>query len=69
MGGGVAHSQCHIRAGSAVTFEFQSGLRRIHARVLAREGRPQELAFELVKIGYQDRSRLRPLLGLRSLES
>ena len=50
LGGGVARSQCHIKPGSTVPLELQSGLHRIHARVLVREARPQELTFELVQI-------------------
>ena len=70
LGGGVARSQCHIKPGSTVPLEFQSGLRRIHARVLVREARPQELTFELVQIGHQDRSRLRrPLARSYSKEN
>jgi hypothetical protein len=70
LGGGVARSQCHIKPGSTVPLEIQSGLHRIHARVLVREARPQELTFELVRIGHGDRSRLRrPLVGLYSKEN
>jgi hypothetical protein len=67
LGGGVARSQCHIKPGSTVPLEIQSGLHKIQARVLVREARPQELTFELVEIAYEDRSRLRrPLVGLYS---
>jgi len=66
LGGGVARSQCHIRPGSSVGLEVRSGFRHIHADVLVREARPQEMTFELVRIGLQDRSRLRhPLLRLQ----
>jgi hypothetical protein len=70
MGGGVARSQCHLRPGTTTPLEFQSGLHRIQARVLVREARPQELTFEVVQMGYEDRHRLRrPLLGLHSKEN
>ena len=70
LGGGVARSQCHIKPGSTVPLEFQSGMHRIHARVLVREARPQELTFELVQIAHEDRNRLRrPLAGLHSKEN
>jgi hypothetical protein len=70
LGGGVARSQCHVKPGSTVPLEIQSGLRRIHACVLVREARPQELTFELVRIGHEDRSRLRrPLVSLHSKEN
>jgi hypothetical protein len=70
LGGGVARSQCHIKPGSAVPLEVKSGFHRIHASVLVREARPQELTFELVRIAHEDRSRLRrPLVGLHSKEN
>lgn len=70
LGGGVAQSQWYLKPGSTVPLEFQSGLHRIHARVLVREARPQEMTFELVQIGYQDRSRLRrPLLDWQGTEN
>jgi hypothetical protein len=65
LGGGVARTQCHIRPGSVVPLQFQWGLHPLHARVLVREARPQELTFELVQIDHDDRNRLRrALLGL-----
>ena len=70
LGGGVARSQCHIRPGSTVPLEFKSGIHSIHAHVLVREARPQELTFELVQIAHHDRGCLRrPLVGLYSKES
>ena len=70
LGGGVAQSQCHIKPGSAVPLELKSGMHSIHARVLVREARPQELTFELVEMGHHDRSRLRrPLSALSSKEN
>jgi len=70
LGGGVAKSQCHIKPGTTVPLEFKPGYTTIRARVLVREARPQELTFELVKIGHLDRGRLRrPLTGLYSKEN
>ncbi|MGD1155110.1 MAG: HEAT repeat domain-containing protein [Terriglobia bacterium] len=64
LGGGVARTQCHIKPGFMASLEFQPGLHRIRAEVLVREARPQELTFELVSIGLEDRNRLRrSLLG------
>jgi hypothetical protein len=66
----VAQSQCHVKPGSAVPLELKSGMHSIHARVLVREARPQELTFELVQIDHENRSRLRrPLVGLHSKEN
>jgi hypothetical protein len=59
LGGGVARSQCHIKPGCRAGVEFQTGLHRIHADVLVREARPQELTFELFKIGLAERHLLR----------
>jgi hypothetical protein len=70
LGGGVAQSQCHIKPGSTVPLELKSGMHSIHARVLVREARPQELTFEMVEMGHHDRSRLRrPLAALSSKEN
>jgi hypothetical protein len=67
LGGGVAQSQCHVKPGSAVPLELKSGMHSIHARVLVREARPQELTFEMVEMEHQDRTRLRrPLVALSS---
>jgi hypothetical protein len=66
LGGGVARSQCHVKPGVAVGLELPSGIHRVHGHVLVREARPQELTFELVRIGLEDRNRLRrPLAGLQ----
>ncbi len=67
LGGGVARSQCHVKPGSTVPLEIQTGLYRVQAQVLVREARPQELSFELVRIDHENRSRLRrPLVGLHA---
>jgi hypothetical protein len=67
LGGGLARTLCHLRPGTAVPLQFQAGWHRIHTRVLVREGRPQEMTFELIQIGHADRCCLRrPLAGLQS---
>jgi hypothetical protein len=64
LGNGLARTQCHIKPGYTASLEFQPGLHRIHAEVLVREARPQELTFELVRIDFEDLNRLRrSLLG------
>jgi len=70
LGGGVARSQCHIKPGRTVPLEFQAGMHRIRAQVLVREARPQEMTYELVQIGLDDRGHLRrPLAGWYSREN
>jgi hypothetical protein len=67
LGDGLARTQCHIKSGYTASLELQSGLSRIRAEVLVREARPQKLAFELVRIDFEDRNRLRcVLVGLRA---
>jgi hypothetical protein len=67
LGNGLARTQCHIKPGCTASLEFQSGRNRIRAEVLAREGRPQELTFEFVRIEFEDRHCLRrSLLGLQA---
>lgn len=69
LGGGVASSQCHLKAGTTVPLMFKSGMESIHARVLVREARPQEVSFELVEIDHANRSRLRrPLARMSAKE-
>jgi hypothetical protein len=70
LGGGAGASQCNVRPGSTVPLEINSGLHRVRTRILAREARPQELTFELVHVGFQDRTRLRrPLSALAAAGS
>jgi hypothetical protein len=66
LGSGLARAQCHIKPGYMASLEIQSGLHRIRADVLVREARrPQELTFEVTRIGLDDLNRLRrSLLGL-----
>jgi hypothetical protein len=70
LGGGVAKSQCHLKPGSTVPLEFKPGMSNIHAKVLVREARPQELTFEFVELAHEDRGRLRrPLVGLQARDN
>jgi hypothetical protein len=70
LGGGVASSQCHLKPGTTVPLAFKSGMESIHARILVREARPQEMSFELVEIDHANRSRLRrPLARIYSKEN
>ena len=65
MGGGVAACQRYLKPGllAQVTLGSRSG--QVRAEVRVREVGPQQLGFELVKIGLEDRSRLRrPLTEL-----
>ena len=70
LGGGVATSQCHLKPGTTVPLTVKSGMESIHARVLVREARPQEMSFEVIEIDHANRSRLRrPLSRIYSKEN
>ena len=59
LGGGVATCQRHLKPGTVTHLALQAGRQQIHADVLVREARPQQLSFELVRIPFDDRTKLR----------
>jgi len=63
MGGGVAQSTRQLKPGTLTSVELRPGWRHVHAQVLMREAGPQHLIFELVRIGLEDRGRLRRSLA------
>lgn len=70
LGGGVASSPCLFKPGTAVPLTFRSGMENIRARILVRESRPQEMAFEISDIEPADLTRLRrPVVRLASKEN
>lgn len=70
LGGGVASCQRHLKPGTVTRLELQAGFHRIHAEVLVREARPQQLSFELVRIPLDDRTKLRrPLAEVSAARS
>ncbi len=61
--GGVAHLDRHIQPGTQVQLKLGSGLRGVTATALMRDYRAQDMAFEIVDISLDERSRLRHLLA------
>jgi len=59
LGGGVATCQRYVRPGTLTSIEFRPGLARLRAEVVVRDVRPQKLSFELVRINFEDRFKLR----------
>jgi hypothetical protein len=59
LGGGVATCQRYVRPGTLTSIELRPGLARLRADVVVREVRPQKLGFELVRINFEDRFKLR----------
>jgi uncharacterized membrane protein YgcG len=63
LSGGVATISRHLPPGTPVQLKFQVGLRNLQATALMRDYRAQDMAFEIVDITLEERSRLRRLLA------
>jgi hypothetical protein len=61
--GGVATISRHLAPGTPVQLKFQLGLRNLQATALMRDYRAQDMAFEIVDMNLDERSRLRRLLA------
>jgi hypothetical protein len=63
LSGGVATISRHLAPGTQVQLKFQIGLRNLQATALMRDYRAQDMAFEIVDMNLDERSRLRRLLA------
>jgi hypothetical protein len=63
LGGGVATISRHLAPGTHVQLKLQLGLRNVQATALMRDYRAQDMAFEIVDMGLEERSKLRRLLA------
>ncbi|HYL63232.1 MAG TPA: hypothetical protein VE077_11485 [Candidatus Methylomirabilis sp.] len=61
--GGVATISRHLAPGTQVQLKFQLGLRNLQATALMRDYRAQDMAFEIVDMGLDERSKFRRLLA------
>src|SRR5262249_51277241 len=61
--GGVATISRHLVPGTPVTLRFQIGLRNLQATALMRDYRAQDMAFEIVDMSLEERSKFRRLLA------
>jgi hypothetical protein len=61
--GGVATISRHLAPGTRVQLKVQLGLRNLQATALMRDYRAQDMAFEIVDMNLDERSRLRRLLA------
>jgi hypothetical protein len=61
--GGVATISRHLAPGTPVQLKFQIGMRNLQATALMRDYRAQDMAFEIVDMNLDERSRLRRLLA------
>jgi hypothetical protein len=62
MGGGIGAADRHLAPGSLLTLKLSHGVRNIRAQAIVRGARPQAMAFEIVDMELEERSRLRRLL-------
>jgi len=62
MGGGIGAADRHLAPGSLLTIKFSHGVRNIRAQAVVRGARPQAMAFEIVEMDLDERSRMRKML-------
>jgi len=62
LGGGIGAADRHLAPGSLLTLKLSHGVRNIRAQAIVRGARPQAMAFEIVEMDLDERSRLRKLL-------
>ena len=62
MTGGLATTNMHLAPGTHVQLRMQVGLRNVLATALMRDYRAQGMAFEIVDMGLEERTKLRKLL-------
>jgi hypothetical protein len=62
MGGGLGAADRHLAPGSLLTLKISHGVRSMRAQAIVRGARPQAMAFEIVDMDMDERSRLRKLL-------
>jgi len=63
LSGGIATISRHIAPGTAVQLRLQVGLRQMQATALMRDYRAQDMAFEIVDMNLEERSKYRRLLA------
>ncbi|MDP9146552.1 MAG: hypothetical protein M3N22_02755 [Acidobacteriota bacterium] len=61
--GGVATINRHLAPGTHVQLKLQLGLRTLHATALMRDYRAQDMAFEIVDMNLEERTKYRRLLA------
>src|SRR6202158_2423418 len=61
--GGVATLSRHLTPGTQVQLRFQIGMRNLQATALKRDSRAQDMAFEIVDMNLDERSKYRRMLA------
>ena len=62
LAGGLATTNMHLAPGTKVQLRMQLGLRNVQATALMRDYRAQDMSFEIIDMGLEERGRLRKLL-------
>jgi hypothetical protein len=62
LGGGKGEREGRVNPGTEATLNLQIGMRNLSSRVLVRDAGDDDMAFEIIHIGLDDRLRLRRLL-------
>jgi len=62
LAGGLASTNMHLAPGTHVQLRMQVGLRNFQASALMRDYRAQDMAFEIVDMGLDERTKFRKLL-------
>ncbi|MGC2233456.1 MAG: hypothetical protein WBA09_18305, partial [Candidatus Acidiferrum sp.] len=63
LAGGVATISRHLAPGTQVQLKLHLGLRNVQATALMRDYRAQDMAFEIVDMSLEERSKYRRLLA------
>jgi len=62
LAGGLASTNMHLAPGTRVELRMQLGLRNLQATALMRDYRAQDMSFEIIDMGLDERARFRKLL-------
>ena len=62
LSGGLATTNMHLAPGTQVQLRMQVGLRNLQATALMRDYRAQDMSFEIVDMGLEERAKFRKLL-------
>ena len=62
LSGGLATTNMHLAPGTQVQLRLQVGLRNVQATALMRDYRAQDMSFEIVDMGLEERAKFRKLL-------
>lgn len=62
LSGGLASTNMHLAPGTQVQLRMQIGLRNVQATALMRDYRAQDMSFEIVDMGLDERAKFRKLL-------